>query len=80
MFGLRFRDRHANPVSIRDQSNFGLQRGFNVREGSGQFRDRKSYWSQNKIRDHVFRFQNAINSETDLCIRSPIETNCMFGL
>ena len=77
MFGFRFRDRNSNPVSIRDQEDFGLQ---GVREGSGQFRDRKSYWSQNKIRDQLFRFRNAICSETDLWIQSPIETNCMFGL
>jgi len=80
LFGLRFRDRIASPVSIRDQADFGLQGGFNIPEGSGQFRDRKIYWSQNKIRDQLFRFQNAICSETELWIRSPFETNCMFGL
>ena len=63
---LRFGDRNPDPVSIRNQEDFGLQGGFNIREGSGQFRDRKPYWSQNKIGDQMFWFQIAIKSEAEM--------------
>ena len=29
-------------------------------------KDRKIFWSENKFGDQMFRFQNAINSETEM--------------
>jgi len=78
--GLRFRVQKPDPVSIRDQQDFGLQGGLIFEKGLGISETEILNWSQNKIGDQMCRFQNASNSETEICIQSPFETNYMFGL
>ena len=64
--GLIFRDQSPEPVSIRDQQDFGLHGGSIFEKDLGISETEILNWSQNKIGDQMFRFQNAINSETEM--------------
>ena len=78
--GFRFRVQNLDPISIRDQQDFSLHRGSIFEKDLGISETEILNWSQNKIGDQMFRFQNAINSKTEVWIRSPFETNYIFGL